>query len=138
MQGCKQGHMKLRIWGCKDARIQVSTHEHKNMRCENISKCTGTWGYKDVNKSNISIMYFTSILHIYVFVHMIYISNDTTQSTVRFWWTIYQTLPNTKEHQSIIEIFQKMKKKFFKMLTRNKNMSEVDRERGKNERLLLN
>ena len=69
---------------------------------------------------------------------MIYISNDTTQSTVRFRWTIYQTLPNTKEHQSIIEIFQKMKKIFKKMLTRNKNMSEVDRERRKNERLLLN
>ena len=26
MQGCKRGHMNLRIWGCKDARIQASKY----------------------------------------------------------------------------------------------------------------
>ena len=45
--------MNMRIWGCKDARIQASTHKHKYKdmsmsRCENISKRTGTLGYKDV------------------------------------------------------------------------------------------
>ena len=57
MQGYKQAHTNLRIrdagmqvkvhepeiWGCKNVRIQVSTHEHKDTRmrgCENTSKYT--------------------------------------------------------------------------------------------------
>ena len=45
MQGCKRGHMNLRIWGCKDATIQASTRGHKDVRtwrCKDISKCTDT------------------------------------------------------------------------------------------------
>ena len=45
MQGCKWMRMNLRIWGCKDARIQASTNEHKDIRmrgCKDTSKCTGT------------------------------------------------------------------------------------------------
>ena len=45
MQGYKWGHMHLRIWGCKDAMIQASTHEHKDIGirgCTNTSKDTET------------------------------------------------------------------------------------------------
>ena len=45
MEGCKQGHMNLRISGCNDARILASTDKHKDMRMrgyEETSKCKGT------------------------------------------------------------------------------------------------
>ena len=51
MQGSKEGRMNLEIRGCKDARIQASTHKHEDMKmleCEDISKCTGTYEYKGV------------------------------------------------------------------------------------------
>ena len=38
------GHMNLKIRGCKDPRMQASTHKHKDMRmqgCKDTSKCTG-------------------------------------------------------------------------------------------------
>ena len=44
MQGCKQGHMNLKIQGYKDARIQASTDKHKDMRMR---------GCEDINQSNI-------------------------------------------------------------------------------------
>ena len=75
-------YMNLRIWGCKDARIQARTLEPKNTRMQ---------GYKQLHscKMHISI----SISTIYISVYMIYISNDTMQSTFIFWCTIHQTLP---------------------------------------------
>ena len=44
MQGRKQGHMDLKVQGCKDARIQASTDKHKDMRMR---------GCEDINQSNI-------------------------------------------------------------------------------------
>ena len=45
MERCKQGHINLKIHGCKDARMQASTHKHKDMKmrgCEDRRKCTET------------------------------------------------------------------------------------------------
>ena len=111
--------MNLRIRGCKDTRLQASTHKPKDMRmwgCEDANKYLEytnlkIWGCKDARiqarthetkdmrmqgykqlhrcKIHISI----SISTIYVSVYMIYISNDTMKSTFIFWCTIHQTLP---------------------------------------------
>ena len=54
MQGCKQGHMNLKIQGCKDARIQASTDKHKDMRMR---------GCEDINQSNIQNLWVTFRLH---------------------------------------------------------------------------
>ena len=41
MHGYKRGHIDLRKWGCKDARIQASTQKHKDIKM---------WGCKDIKK----------------------------------------------------------------------------------------
>ena len=75
-------YMNLRIWGRKDARIQARTHEPKDMRMR---------GYKQLHRCKIHVS--ISISTIYISVYMIYISNDTMQSTFIFWCTIHETLP---------------------------------------------
>ena len=45
MQGRKQGHMDLKVQGCKDARIQASTDKHKDMRMR---------GYKPVKYTKLA------------------------------------------------------------------------------------
>ena len=45
MQGYKQGHMNLKIRGCKDARIQASTHKHKDINDARMR------GYKQVDRN---------------------------------------------------------------------------------------
>ena len=44
IRGYKQAHMNLKIWECKGARIQASTHEHYDIKmrgCKDTSKYTG-------------------------------------------------------------------------------------------------
>ena len=40
MRGYKRAHMNLRIWECKDGRIEANTYEPEDMRM---------WGFKDSN-----------------------------------------------------------------------------------------
>ena len=65
MRGYKHVHMNLRIKGCEDT-----------------NNCAGA--------RYIYLYIYTST--IYITVYMIYVSNDTMQSTSIFWCTIHQPL----------------------------------------------
>ena len=71
IQGYKQAHTNLRIWGCRDASDGTRTWGYEDVRMRGY-KQTSTHEYKDIkmggcediNKSNISKMYVTSRSHV--------------------------------------------------------------------------
>ena len=86
MQGCKHGHMNLKIKRCKGMRIQASTYKqgYENARIKT----------SQIYKTCRLLLDFTPVYipNDYVYIsRYVYISNGIYQ--IIFWCTIHHTLP---------------------------------------------